>query len=253
MRFYERWLQKVKRASGKHGYTCDSCGEEVFDYPVRRLCKVCETRLEENDGRVCEKCGRKVISEGVCTTCKSRMPLFYKGISPFVYRADTALLVNRIKNGDRRLAFYFGEKMAQAFLREFPAIAARFSGEVLLLPVPLTVEKRRERGYNQAQELAEVAAEYLCERRILATLDLNVLERKGEDVQQKHLDSAARKQNADNAYRLQNRKVCKGKIIVLIDDILTTGATGSACAQRLIKAGASCVILLTIAALPEKK
>ena len=66
-----------------------------------------------NDGRTCEKCGRKTLAEGICLSCKSRVPRFTKGFSPFVYRGESASLVNRIKNGNPTLALYFAEKMAE--------------------------------------------------------------------------------------------------------------------------------------------
>ncbi len=253
MKFYERWLQKLKRASGRHGYTCDSCGEELFDYPRHRLCDACERGIEKSDSRTCEKCGRKLVSEGVCTTCKSRMPLFYKGVSPLVYRSETALLVNRIKNGNRRLAFYFGELMAERLWQELPAIEARFGTDILWIPVPLTKDKQRRRGYNQAQELGEVVMDRLRAKGRACELSLDVLEKRRESEQQKHLGISARQENADRAYHLRKRKICEGKVVVLIDDVLTTGATGNACARLFYKAGASCVLLLTIAALPERR
>ncbi len=253
MKWYEKWLQKLKRASGRHGYTCDSCGAEIFDYPAHRLCAACETHIEENAGLVCEKCGRKTVTEGVCLTCKSQMPLFDKGISPLVYRADTALLINRIKNGDRRLALYFGERMAETLIKELPALTARYGEDWLFIPVPLTKEKLRMRGYNQAQELAEVVMDCLQANGVQASISTDVLEKMRDSRQQKHLSSAKRKENAEGAYHLHKRKLCAGKGIILIDDIMTTGATGSACARLFKNAGAKCVVLLTIAALPERR
>ncbi|MBQ7923829.1 MAG: ComF family protein [Clostridia bacterium] len=252
MRVLKSLLLRLKNASGKHGYTCDGCGDEVFDYPQRRLCRTCERRLERNDKIVCPKCGRKGVSNGVCTNCKSDLPLFTQGISPFVYRAETASLVNRIKNGDRRLALYFGEQMTAAFLRVADG-NTDIGEELLIVPVPLTDDKRKERGYNQAEELADTVANNLRGQGVSVCLDFGVLEKKREARQQKHLGITARKENASGAYHLHKRKACVGKTVLLIDDILTTGATGSACARLLLNAGAKGVVLLTIASLPERK
>ncbi len=252
MKFYERWLRTLKEASGKHGYTCDCCKGELYDYPLHRLCAACETRLERTAGYVCEKCGRKTVSEGVCLTCKSQLPLFDRGISPYVYRAETAVLVNRMKNGDRRLAFYFGEKMSDEFVKAFPQIAARYQGELLCVPVPLTKKRWQARGYNQAQELAEVVVARLALQGIAVTLNNAVLEKVRDGESQKDLSAAERLKNAVKSYRLRNRKAVAGKIVLLVDDVATTGATGSACARLLKRAGAACVVLLTVAALPER-
>ncbi|MBE5745013.1 MAG: ComF family protein [Clostridiales bacterium] len=252
MTFFEKCLKKLRKASGKHGYTCDSCGAELFDYPTIRLCEECEARIERNDGKVCEKCGRKTVADGVCSTCKDNLPTFTYGVSPFVYRAETAALVNRIKNGNRRLAFYFGEQMTAAFLRRFP-IESLAAEEILIVPVPLSKEKRRERGYNQAEEIAEALFDCLRAQGVNASLDADVLYKKRDAEQQKHLGVTKRRENAVGAYHLHKRKLCQGKTVLLVDDILTTGATGSACAKPIATAGAKTVILLTVASLPERK
>lgn len=249
MSVIQKWWNRLVTASGKHGYACDSCGDELFAYPLHRLCKSCESGLEKNDKIVCPKCGRKVVSTGVCTTCKSILPTFTCALSPFVYRAETASLVNRIKNGDRRIAFYFAERMTDKLLCRFPLTEL----DILTLPVPMTEEKRIKRGYNQAETLAKRIAECLAEKGINANLHTDVLQRKREIEQQKHLTLRERKQNSDGAFHLHKRKICQGKTVLLIDDILTTGATGSACAKLLLHAGAKSVILLTIASLPERK
>ncbi|MBE7084769.1 MAG: ComF family protein [Clostridiales bacterium] len=251
MSLLHTWFQKLRKASGKYGYTCDCCGEELFDYPAHRLCFSCEAGLERNEKYRCNKCGRKSFTEGVCLTCKGKPPLFDKGISPFVYRAETASLVNRLKNGDRRLAFYFGEQATATFLQENPVISA--DETLVVIPVPLTKEKQGERGYNQAQELAEVVCDALNARKISARLETDALQKLHETAQQKHLTSAERTKNASGAYHLHKRKLFEGKTVLLVDDILTTGATGSACARLMKGAGAKRVILLTVASLPERK
>ena len=252
MRWIGNCFQKLRKASGKHGYTCDGCGEELFEYPAHRLCTACENKIERNEKYRCDKCGRKTFTEGVCLTCKSRMPLFDKGFSPFVYRGETASLVNRLKNSDRRLAFYFGEQMSADFLQAF-ASTPILEEEILVIPVPLTKEKERERGYNQARELAEVVIDCLHARKISARLETDAVQKLRETKQQKHLTAVERMENAIGAYHLHKRKIFEGKSVLLVDDILTTGATGSACARLIKKAGAKSVYLLTIASLPERK
>ena len=112
--FLQKLHKKIRFRLNETGYTCDHCGAEVFSYPKERLCLACEEKLEKNDGFACKKCGRKTATEGVCLTCKSALPSFSVGYSPFIYRGETALLVNRMKNSTPRLACYFGEKMADS-------------------------------------------------------------------------------------------------------------------------------------------
>ena len=248
--------KRIRKAAGSYGFTCDGCGAELFDYPVHRLCKTCEDGLRLNNGRTCDKCGRKTLAEGVCLSCKGRAPRFDKGISPFVYRGESASFVNRIKTSNPTLALYFAEKMAECFIERF-VDAERFLqediGPLLLIPVPLTKARMRERGYNQAELLAERVSDVLQEKGYRVELREDILLKKKDTAQQKHMDFASRLENVAGAYHIAKRKECRGRTVLLIDDILTTGATGSECASRLLSAGADRVVFLTGASLPEQK
>lgn len=256
MKWFERLKKRIRRHTGLHSFTCDGCGAELFDYPTHRLCDACEKVMRFNDGRTCEKCGRKTLAEGVCLSCKSRVPHFTKGISPFVYRGESAAFVNRIKAGTPTLAYYFAEKMANSLIEGVDGVESFFGeGEdaLLVIPVPLTRERRRQRGYNQAELLAEWVCEVLSGQGIRVELRADVLEKKRETAQQKHMDYHSRMENVLGAYHIHNRKACRGRTVVLVDDVMTTGATGSECAARLLAAGAEKVIFLVGAALPEQK
>ncbi len=180
--------------------------------------------------------------------CKSHMPQFTKGFSPFVYKGEASRLVNRMKNGEPRLAAYFGERMAERFLSDCVE-----RGEVTVLAVPMTREKKIDRGYNQAERLAESVCKRLNERGMSATTDFEVLEKRRETSAQKQMTRRERMENVQGAFHVHKRKACEGKMLLLVDDILTTGATGSECAERLMKAGAKAVYFLTAVALPEEK
>ena len=118
MRFLERGLDAYRKLRSKRGYTCDDCGREIFSYPTERLCEGCLSLLEKNDKSVCPKCGRKTLAEGVCLDCKRRVPPFARGMSAFVYGGEAARLINRLKNGERFLSRFFGERMAPT--RSYP-------------------------------------------------------------------------------------------------------------------------------------
>lgn len=243
MKRISEWLDKCRLAAGRRGYTCDCCGREVFFYPRERLCGDCLALLPPNDKRACPKCGRETAAEGVCLDCKRELPAFSLGVSPFVYCAGTCLLLNRLKNGERYLSGFFGEKMAEAWL------ALKHDGEIpLVAPVPMTKEKMRSRGYNQAAELAKVVAD-----RIGAELGEGVLVKVRETLPQKELAGEERKKNVSRAYRIGDGAACKGRAVLLVDDLMTTGATGSECARVLLNGGAKEVFFLTAASLSEKK
>ena len=224
--------------------------------------------MRKNDKLRCDKCGRRTQAQGVCLTCKRDMPSFTQGIAPFVYRAETASLINRIKNGNPRLAYYFGERMSECLLAEMQRQKAAFDGgryalsedeyqkgrkNPLIIPVPLTARKEKIRGYNQAAELARAVTRSLQAAGVDAELDLEILQKRRETQQQKQSGFQARRENVAGAYHVHKRTACKGRTIILIDDIMTTGATGSECASRLFGAGAKEVLLLVAAALPEQQ
>ena len=251
MNFFWRLRQRVREYFAEHGYTCDCCGIEVFDYANHRLCEACQARMPNNDERVCPKCGRKTLGEGVCLTCKAHLPDFTKGYSAFVYKGRAASLVNRLKNGQPHLGLYFGEKTAEYFLKHHEN--AEGETPYLVIPVPLTEKRKRDRGYNQAEELAEAVCNTLNKNGIPAEMDLEVLQKNRETGQQKHMSALERRENISGAYHIHKRKECRDRMILLIDDILTTGATGGECAKLLKNAGAKAVYFLTPTAVMENK
>ena len=231
------------------GYTCDACDAELFDYPKHRFCTRCEGEMCHNTGRICPKCGRKTRAEGVCLSCKSNMPRFTKGFSPFVYQDRSAALINRFKNGNPILGRYFGEKIAEYFLKSNECN----DGDFLLIPVPLSKESKRERGYNQAEELARAVLRKLTEAGVKAELRCDILEKTKETALQKRMGAKERIKNVEGAYHVRVRTACRGRKILLVDDIMTTGATGNECAAKLLSAGASKVYFLCATSLVELK
>lgn len=247
MKLWRKCLEKLKRVDGERGYACDSCGAELFDYPTHRLCKKCEEKLLTTGEKFCDKCGRQTQTVGVCLTCKSHAPKFTKAFSPFPYLGTAAKLVNRMKNGSPRLALYFGEKSAEYLLSRTE------EKEFLIVPVPTTEKRLKERGYNQAEELAKSVSCALERAGKSVALDCEVLQKKRENAAQKKLGFTERAKNIAGAFHLHKRKTVQDKTVLLIDDIMTTGATGSACAELMRNAGAKAVYFLTPVATPELK
>ncbi len=242
--------RKIRIFAARRGYVCDCCGGEVFAYPSHRFCAVCEEKMSLNNRFTCLKCGRKTVTEGVCLLCKDDLPKFSKGLSPFVYEASTAALINRVKNGKRRLSYYFAEKMAEKLSTDYGECMR--NERFLITAVPMTKRRERERGFNQAKEMAEIIAETLQKKGFSVDLDMEILEKRRESAPQKRMDFRARKENVAGAYHVHKRAICRNRTIVLVDDIMTTGATGNECAARLHGAGAKEVLFLVAASLPER-
>jgi ComF family protein len=148
-------------------------------------------------------------------------------------------LVHALKyEGWKELAGTMAQRMADAM--------APVPGEALVTHVPTTTARRRRRGYDQAEVLAEAVAERLGFPRICA------LERRGGATQVR-LSPEARRQNVKGKFRISpsSRSRMRGVEVILIDDVLTTGATATAAASVLGEAGVRSVRLLTYArALP---
>ena len=254
-------FKKRRQRMQNYGYTCDSCGAELFDYPAHRLCVDCENTLDYNRGTICPKCGRKGITAGVCLTCKTKPPAFTAGVCAFAYNGLAASLVNRIKTGNVRPALFLGERTADAFLGRFPAVKTQFpipldgtSGDSLwILPVPCTEQKLRERGYNQAELLADAIAGRLRQSGVFAQVESAALQKTRDTEQQKHLHVKERIQNLVGAYHLHKRAFCKGKTFLIVDDVLTTGTTGSTIAAMLLKAGAKAAYFAAVVGVDEQK
>ena len=136
-----------------------------------------------------------------------------------------------------------------AYLRYRPDLADWCGAFDLLAPVPIHAVRRRERGYNQAEEIAKEASRYL-RLPVLA----NALSRARATVSQTKLNREQRAHNLEKAFVCADPAAVRGKRILLVDDVFTTGATVGRCAELLLEAGALCVGVLALAkvdAVPE--
>jgi len=147
-------------------------------------------------------------------------------------------VLHQLKYAGRRRA---AGRLAEALLEE-PAVRALVSTSDVLVPVPLHPRRLRERGFNQsallAREIARRAGKAACP---------DALARRLDTVPQAGLSAAARRRNVRDAFAVRRRAAVAGRTVVLVDDVLTTGATALACAARLHDAGAREVRLLTVA------
>lgn len=110
--------------------------------------------------------------------------------------------------------------------------AGFFDGIDIIIPIPLTRKREWNRGYNQSGEIAKGISRYTK-----IPIVTNAVKRTRFTQSQTHLKSEQRKQNVENAFKLLKPSLIKGKHILLVDDIITTGATVYSCAKELQKAG----------------
>jgi ComF family protein len=207
----------------------------------RWLCAECIRRLEMNHARrdACPLCGQN-RSNRLCSCSLASPHPFEAAYSIFDFDETIKMAVHEIKyKGQKRLAFDLGKTygpiIPSAFFDEMQAIVA----------VPLHFFRMMKRGYNQAEHLARGFAEGSGSN---ITLCKDVLIRKRPTSTQTKLSRSKRKRNVQGAFIVSPRKkhLIENKTIVLVDDIITTGATIGECANALLAAGSGVIRVLSL-------
>lgn len=209
----------------------------------------------------CVSCGRRltVREEAVCSACYFSLP--FTGIRGAAGNAVERLFWGRfpigrasaflyyVPNSDTRMPFirlkyhkrphvgrFFGKAMARDLMD--PGF---FDGMDGIVPLPLAPSRLRQRGYNQSAELARGISE-------VTGLPIygDVVARVVENPTQTHLSNAERRENVRNIFRLLDAERIRGRHVLLVDDILTTGSTVQSCAEELARAEGVTVSILVM-------
>ena len=216
--------------------TCDICGAESFGC---NLCRDCISKVRLNDGNVCPICGRKTFRPEICMECKSKPPLFKKAVSAYLYEDGVTVLISKFKNGKPHLKELFADKIAERLVGfpEFDCITY----------VPLTKKSLYRRGYNQSRLLAVALSKRVC-----TPVIYGAIKRIKSGSAQKGLTGKQRVENVKNAFKVVKRDAVKGKKVLLVDDILTTGSTANEICRILLNAGALTAYVATVASVEYK-
>lgn len=223
---------------------CICCGNLINYTRPYSLCDDCLENIRWANGRVCEVCGKVMAEdneEDICTDCQKNRHCFDKGYTCMVYGQMEKEMVHKYKfNG----AVYMGEKLGQIMLDR---ILAEDLDIDCVTAVPMHPKKLKKRGYNQAELMAKTVAKGLG-----TDYNNQVLVRKSYKSPMNKLGAEQRHKNVSGAYAL-NKKVpdagdLKGKRVLLIDDVYTTGSTVDECSRLLKEQGAEKVYVLTLAA-----
>lgn len=220
-------------------WRCVSCDKEVF--ANENFCSECYAKLPFNDGHICEHCGRQVVAdENYCSTCKGVLTQIDRARSAFIYKPPISSLIWRAKYFNAKyLLEMFSDYLAAYYFKFY------FNSDYLCY-VPMTRKAEYKRGYNQSKVLAE----YVSEKTGVPVANVTVKVK--ETKKQVSLNAKLRRKNLTEAFKIIDKKSIKDKVLLIIDDVTTTGATGEALAEKLKKAGAKRVELLTIASVPPK-
>ena len=142
-----------------------------------------------------------------------------------------------------------GSRLATAIAQLAPEVDAEAPAEMLVVPVPLHRARNAQRGFNQARTLASEALQILQKTHPEWRLEMSShsLVRQRSTESQAGLTPRQRRQNLRGAFFVSNPEAIRGRHILLVDDIYTTGATARACGRILIDAGAASVRVATVA------
>jgi ComF family protein len=179
-------------------------------------------------------------SLSICAACATQAPPWASCVAAKVYASVWKDLISSFKfEGQAGLAYFLGQQM-----RHKPAIAQLVQACDYLVPVPLSAQRLRQRGFNQALLLAQ----QLCKQRCLA----QGLIRWRDTAAQSGLSRQQRLGNLAQAFMVppQSAQRLRGKRVVLVDDVMTTGATMRACTLALLSAGVLKVDVVVLARTP---
>ncbi|OGA06450.1 MAG: hypothetical protein A3D95_07080 [Betaproteobacteria bacterium RIFCSPHIGHO2_12_FULL_69_13] len=209
-------------------FVCRGAAREI-------LCEECDADLPRLGSQLCPRCALAAPGGSLCGRCLAHSPHYDATVAALAYAFPADILVHALKfRGELALAPLLGRLLA---LR-IPALEA----VDLVVPVPLSARRLRERGYNQAMEIARHAAP------AGARLDAHLCTRSRDTPAQVGLPLAERARNVRGAFRCE--RDLAGASVAIVDDVMTTGATLEEIAATLKRAGAARVVNWVVARTP---
>jgi competence protein ComFC len=209
---------------------CGGCGKLYT-----RWCQQCQSQVQLLQGFVCEICGKRLDAPGRCPECRVSPPPYTALRSWAVYGGPVRKAIHSLKyKGDISL----GESLSRPLIELVDRLGWNFD---LLTPVPIGLARKKRRGYNQASILAlplALGCEVNYQPRALAKVQ--------NTPSQVGLTAVQRRENVRQAFQARPQFV-RGKTVLVVDDVTTSGATMLACAEALSRAGARQVYGLTLA------
>lgn len=218
----------------------------IFDFLLPRTCASCNKILTTFEEIICDSCfdKLKLTPESLIREeyqKKFSIKNYISDFHPvFIFETDKEIqhIIHSLKYKKHfRVGTYFGKIIGNQINDKI--IAWKIN---LILPVPLHYAKKAERGYNQSEFIAKGISSFTG-----IEWDRKTIKRKRYTETQTHLTAEERQANVKGAFKIRNRDKIKGKNILLVDDVITTGSTISECANQLILAGAGKIYATSIA------
>lgn len=243
LKFFEKFKNKLLDLMYPENLKCIFCGDELNETAINSTCPTCY----ENLPRImfpCLKCGSPLDNADtpVCMNCKAHNSFFEKARSSFIYKDEILLTVQNLKyNGNCYLVKPMAKYMAETY-------ATMGINVDYITYVPLTKAKETERGFNQAKLLADEISN------LIHIPVLNLFEKIKDTPSQTALGITSRRDNIKDSFKLTSeRKLAKGKKILIVDDVITTGATTSELSKTALDGKVKTCFVLTFASTKFEK
>lgn len=226
---------------------CRCCGAELGVWRIRYICPDCWAKIQPLSDPVCHICGyplsldpvlRSTPLEPLCRDCIRLRPPFAKARSAVLYQDAVETAIHLLKFEGKRV---MARPLAQLLIEHAPL--DEFDDARMVIPMPLSKKRMAERGFNQVEPLARAVAE----RMGIEYRDDILLKSRHTPPQSRFQERERRRENVRGAFKVENRSSISGLNLLLVDDVLTTGATASEAARTLLEAGAASVYVLTLA------
>lgn len=234
----ENFTNLIKQALFNTEWTCNACGKEIFD---GYFCKECLKDIVKIGENKCAHCGRQTpYPVPYCDSCVERNLSVDIMRSVFEYQPPISFVIQNFKYNNYKFhADYFAKEMHEIFIKD------GLSCDVITF-VPMSEKKLKKREYNQSKLLADAFS------KLIGVKVLDCVQKVKDTENQADLSFKERVLNLKGAFKA-DKKLVKGKSVLLIDDVLTTGSTTNAVAEVLKKAGAIKVSVLTVASVSKFK
>ena len=213
---------------------CFSCKKRLL-ISEQTICLDCVKSLEFLED-ICNVCGAPKTGKK-CWVCDTNKFQFDKARSVFMFNIVVQNLIHEFKyNEMTRIAKFFGEFSQEYLIKYIPFLHVDY-----IVPVPLHIVRKRDRGFNQAEYLAREISKNMNWKHIPT-----LIKRKRFTETQTKLKKVQRKENVSHAFSINKKIDVKGKNILLVDDVFTTGATANSIAAILKEEKVNKVYVLTI-------
>jgi len=222
---------------------CLACKKQLKEAPSidNLICMQCWEKIKRNSPPFCHCCGRHLVKpvRNICHACVRKNLYFDRAFSPCAYEGVIKELIHAFKYRDKD---YLGPTLTRLMVEFIEEYDIPMDMLDLIMPVPLHKTRLREREFNQAQILSRLIAGRFGKKESNDNLIRTRLTKT-----QTELEMPQRLLNVQGSFSLTRKQEIAGKKILLIDDVLTTGATCSEAAYALKDAGANIVFVLTLA------